>query len=93
MKVLNVAEKPAMARQITSQLSSQSFSTLDGKNKYCKNFEFPYTLQGRTVSMVMTSVLGHVKELDFPSEYSNWALTPPESLFDAVVTSNVTNVR
>ncbi len=30
--------------------------------------------------MVMTSVLGHVQELDFPSGFGNWQLTPPASL-------------
>ena len=42
--------------------------------------------------MVMTSVLGHVKELDFSGEYGNWAMTPPDSLFDAEVHSRVAEV-
>ena len=43
--------------------------------------------------MIMTSVLGHVKELDFSPEYGNWSLTPPDSLFDAEVFSKVADVR
>lgn len=39
--------------------------------------------------MVMTSVLGHVQSLDFPPEYANWQLTPPETLFDAPVVKQV----
>lgn len=39
--------------------------------------------------MVMTSVLGHVQELDFPPEYANWQMTPPECLFDAPVIKQV----
>lgn len=42
--------------------------------------------------MIMTSVLGHVKELDFGPEYGNWALSPPDSLFDAEVHSKVADV-
>ena len=42
--------------------------------------------------MIMTSVLGHVKELDFSPEYGNWSLTPPDSLFDAQVLSKVADV-
>lgn len=36
--------------------------------------------------MVMTSVLGHVQELDFPPEFSNWQLTPPASLLSPAST-------
>lgn len=43
--------------------------------------------------MIMTSVLGHVKELDFSSEYGNWNLTPPDSLFDAEILSKVADVN
>lgn len=42
--------------------------------------------------MIMTSVLGHVKELDFSPEYGNWSFTPPDSLFDAEVLSKVAEV-
>ena len=42
--------------------------------------------------MIMTSVLGHVKELDFSSEYANWSLTPPDSLFEAELLTKVAEV-
>ena len=50
-------------------------------------------MDGRSCTMVMTSVLGHVKELDFGPEYGNWSLTPPDSLFEAEVKSKVADVR
>jgi len=43
--------------------------------------------------MIMTSVLGHVQELDFSSEYGNWSITPPDSLFEAEVFSKVAEVN
>lgn len=43
--------------------------------------------------MIMTSVLGHVKELDFGPEYGNWNMTPPDSLFEAEVHSKVAEVQ
>lgn len=43
--------------------------------------------------MVMTSVLGHVKELDFHPEYGNWSITPPDSLFEAEIQTKVADVR
>lgn len=43
--------------------------------------------------MIMTSVLGHVKELDFGAEYANWSMTPPDSLFDAAVLTKVAEVK
>jgi hypothetical protein len=42
--------------------------------------------------MIMTSVLGHVKELDFGPEYGNWNMTPPDSLFEAEVLSKIAEV-
>ena len=50
-------------------------------------------MDGRSCTMIMTSVLGHVKELDFSPEYGNWSLTPPNSLFEAEVLSKVAEVN
>lgn len=37
----------------------------------------------------MTSVLGHLKTIDFPQEYSNWNSTVPEVLFEAPIISQI----
>lgn len=39
--------------------------------------------------MIMTSVLGHVKELDFESGYGDWQRVPVEELFRAGIVSEV----
>lgn len=39
--------------------------------------------------MVMTSVLGHVKELDFSPSYSDWQAVPFEELLDAPILAEV----
>ena len=80
-----------MAREIASRLatSSNGFTTSEGRNKYCKNFSFTYRMNGDIVDMVMTSVLGHVLEIDFPIGYDNWQLTPPETLFSAPIVSEI----
>ncbi len=90
MIVLNVAEKPSMARQISQLLcGSESVESTSGKNKYCRNYSFPYVLNGVPVEMVMTSVLGHVKSLDFGRECSDWQRVPFEHLFVAPVAYEV----
>ena len=37
----------------------------------------------------MTSVLGHLNELEFPDEYKKWLSCPPERLFEAPVIDRV----
>lgn len=39
--------------------------------------------------MIMTSVLGHIKELDFSQEYSEWARVPCETLFSAPIVFSI----
>lgn len=41
----------------------------------------------------MTGVLGHLTNLEFPSEYKNWNHPPPESLFTAPVIISVNEVH
>lgn len=90
MKVLNVAEKPSIAKSLSKILSHpNTFSSRPGRNKYNANFSFPYKWQGQDVDMVMTSVLGHLMELDFNSECKNWRSTELEVLFTAEIVKSV----
>eukprot|EP00478_Filoreta_tenera_P006192 GABV01007850.1.p1 GENE.GABV01007850.1~~GABV01007850.1.p1 ORF type:complete len:128 (-),score=49.29 GABV01007850.1:3-386(-) len=61
----------------------QSFS------KYNPIFEFPYTIQGEQVTLVVTSVLGHLMELDFEGQARSWSGVKPGALFDANVVKQV----
>ena len=102
--VLNVAEKNSVARGLAEVFAGAPGSSAvrreNGKHKNCpvyivENFMFPDpTVRGGNGpdvphTMVVTSVMGHIMETDFPSSYNNWSATPPETLFDAPVESCV----
>ena len=44
----------------------------------------------REHEFVMTSVLGHICEKDFPDQYRKWRNCPPKDLFHLPVETNVT---
>ncbi|SAM08471.1 hypothetical protein [Absidia glauca] len=81
MRVLCVAEKPRAAKHIAEILSQSSFRTQNTGNQYVKNYIFDYTVNQRTASFVMTSVLGHLTDIDFPSTHKNWQSCDPGDLF------------
>eukprot|EP00477_Mikrocytos_mackini_P001169 GAHX01001252.1.p1 GENE.GAHX01001252.1~~GAHX01001252.1.p1 ORF type:complete len:636 (-),score=117.26 GAHX01001252.1:28-1935(-) len=85
MKILHVAEKPSVAKQIALILSNGSFTTRSTASKYNKLFCFSFNLHSQTCEMQITSVLGHINELEFPPDYGDWNRIDPGSLFDASV--------
>ncbi|EJD53020.1 prokaryotic type I DNA topoisomerase [Auricularia subglabra TFB-10046 SS5] len=87
MKVLCVAEKPSIARSVTTILSGGQFETRATADKYTKNFDFIY--RPLNANFTVTAVRGHLKEHDFPSDYRKWSATDPFDLFDAPVESTV----
>ena len=56
-RVLNVAEKPSVAKEISRVLSNGQARARDGLTPWNKVWEFPYVVRGRQVSMVFTSPL------------------------------------
>lgn len=50
--VLNVAEKPSVAREITRLLTGGRFDRRAGGTKYNHIFTFDYNLEGQDVTMV-----------------------------------------
>ncbi|KAG7385627.1 DNA topoisomerase 3-alpha [Phytophthora pseudosyringae] len=89
MKVLNVAEKPSVAKEIASILSSGRSQRRAGLSKYNALFEFPYQIQGQQVQMVVTSVTGHIMELDFDASVRSWHSCDPVELFTAPVCKRI----
>ncbi|KAL9075310.1 MAG: hypothetical protein Q9161_001687 [Pseudevernia consocians] len=87
-KILCVAEKPAIAKSVAQHLSGGQVNTrsITG-NPYVKNYEFDFNFgpPWGNCSVTMTSVIGHLNELKFPSQYKQWHSPPPSSLFDAPV--------
>lgn len=82
IKVLNVAEKPSVAREIAHHLGGggASWRTVAGGVRVA---EFHYTLRHQQVLMVTTAVRGHLLETDFIPEYKSWKSHAPSSLFAA----------
>ncbi len=75
--ILNVAEKPAMARQIARALYQGQAAHGQGSPPV---IEFPFTLPGRgPVRMVFTSTIGHMQELEFEYPYRCVASLRPSS--------------
>ncbi|OAG31629.1 DNA topoisomerase III [Nematocida displodere] len=79
VRVLNVAEKPSVAKSLAEILSGGVYTVKSGSNRYCKNFCFESVLEGRRVEMVFTSVLGHLFSLDFERK-TRWDETDPSAL-------------
>ncbi|KAM0672001.1 topoisomerase IA [Ordospora colligata] len=74
MRILNVAEKPSVAKSISLVLSS-SLSIKRGLHQCCPNIQFDNGNE-----MVFTSVLGHLFSSDFESK-CRWNEIDPEQLF------------
>ncbi|KAJ8552498.1 hypothetical protein ON010_g10050 [Phytophthora cinnamomi] len=89
MKVLNVAEKPSVAKEIAGILSSGRSQRRAGFSKYNALFEFPYEIRGQQVQMVVTSVTGHIMELDFDASVRGWHSCDPVELFTAPVCKRI----
>lgn len=86
MRVLNVAEKNSVAREICHQLGG-SGSSRGGQFVG----EFDYRLNGgqTEAKMTVTAVRGHLMAIDFPAEYNSWTSTDPSILFTAPIVQSV----
>ncbi|KAJ2291000.1 DNA topoisomerase, partial [Coemansia sp. RSA 2706] len=89
MRVLCVAEKPQQARAVATILSQGSFATREGPSRYNKNFDFSYRISGNFERVTMTSVSGHVAEVDFPLNARRWHSCDPAHLFTSPVVREV----
>ena len=82
IRVLNVAEKPSVAKEVSRVLSNGGCSSRRGASQYNMIWEFPYTVMGQRCDMVFTSVTGHVMGLDFPPSHRGWNTCNPRELID-----------
>ncbi|KAI0243784.1 DNA topoisomerase, partial [Massospora cicadina] len=89
MRVLCVAEKPSQAKEIAMKLSDATAVSRAGLDPYCRNYDFPLEWQGRRCEFVVTSVVGHVQELDFELKFRKWHACPPAALFTLPVHKGV----
>jgi len=90
-RVLNVAEKPSVAKEISRVLSNGRARCRDGLTPWNKVWEFRYSVQGRQVDMVFTSVTGHLSNFEFAEDrHKRWnGVDPRELLLDAAVVKSV----
>lgn len=89
MKILCVAEKNSIAREVASILSGGRLRTRDLGYKFVKNYDFSYTFPTMGPCQVtMTAVLGHLLVTDFGPEFS-WGRCSPGRLFDAPFVTKV----
>ncbi|KAF9599783.1 hypothetical protein IFM89_001729 [Coptis chinensis] len=91
IRVLNVAEKPSVAKAISTILSENQFTSRNSHSQYNRIFEFQFTLRNQPVQMVVTSVTGHLMELDFHDTYKKWHSCDPLQLYDLPVLKSVPN--
>ena len=81
---LNIAEKPSVARAISDYLCKfkEGPWKLDTLSKYNPVFQFKTKLADRYfMSMIVTSVCGHIKEYRFPKRCKDWKNTDMRQLF------------
>ena len=95
IRVLNVAEKPSVAKAVSGFLSKNQQGGLrvrDGRSRYNKIFEFNHTINGQPCHMSFTSVTGHLMELDFDDRFRRWHSCDPVDLYRAPVRKFVPEV-
>ncbi|CAI5943898.1 unnamed protein product [Closterium sp. NIES-65] len=88
VRVLNVAEKPSVARavaEILARYGGGGVRSREGRSVYNRIFEFTYTMNNQPCDMAMTSVTGHLMEMDFQDPFRKWHACDPLQLFDAPV--------
>ncbi|KYQ94399.1 DNA topoisomerase III [Tieghemostelium lacteum] len=85
MKVLNVAEKPSAAQEISSLLAKGRANKRQGLSKFNPVWEFPYELNGEKCTMTFTSVTGHLMTTDVVEPYNKWGTCSPIDLFEVGV--------
>ena len=88
-KVLNVAEKNDAAKNIANIMSGGRANRREGFSQFNKIYEFDYMVQGQQAEMVMTSLSGHLLNMEFAPQYRKWYSCNPVALFDAPLSKGV----
>ena len=83
IRVLNVAEKPSVAKEVSRVLNGGSLPPCRrGPSQYNAIWEFPYTVENRQCTMAFTSVTGHLMEVDFEPAHKGWHSCNPGVLIE-----------
>jgi hypothetical protein len=82
-RVLCVAEKPTVAKAIANILfRPQQAQSQRTQSIYNPKYEFQCNFEGRNVTMIVTSVTGHLMEMDFDDAHRKWHSCDPRQLMD-----------
>ena len=86
LKILNIAEKPSIAKKITELLSLNQFVRETSLSKYNPIFSFPYKLNNlqsgiQSTDMKFTSVTGHLNQINYLTTNKKWEEINPLDLF------------
>ena len=81
IRVLNVAEKPSVAREASKVLSRNSARFKRSGQGNTGAWEFQYVVKGTQCTMVFTSVAGHLMSTDFQEPFNKWRSCAPVELF------------
>jgi DNA topoisomerase-3 len=76
-KVLNVAEKPSIAKHMSQALSINGCRTIQSQSKFNPIYVFDGSFLNQPAQVTITSVTGHIQEIEFPNEYKNWSTVDP----------------
>ena len=87
--MLNVAEKPSVAREASKALSGNSARYVrrsgggggGGGNNNTGCWEFQLTVRGTPCTMAFTSVAGHLMSTDFQEPFNKWMACSPLELY------------
>ncbi|KAJ2158532.1 DNA topoisomerase 3-alpha [Coemansia sp. RSA 552] len=91
MRILCVAEKPSQAKAVVQILGQGQHGARRGRSRYNMNYDFQYRVGGTFVEATMTSVAGHVTEIDFPQNMRRWQSCNPVALFGAPIVETVSD--
>ena len=85
MKILCVAEKPSIAKAVSSILAGGTrLDVGHTPNQYIKNYKFNSRFpEWGDCEVIFTSVAGHLTEVDFGEAWRRWHSCAPASLFEA----------
>ncbi|KAJ4839793.1 DNA topoisomerase 3-alpha, partial [Turnera subulata] len=69
--------KPSVAKSVAALLSRNQLRMREGRSRYNKIFEFNYSINGQQCHMLVTSVTGHLMELEFEDRFRKWHSCDP----------------
>ena len=90
--VLNVAEKPSVARGVTSILSGGNARSVQSASRFNPVKEFQATVLNTPCNMFTTSAAGHIMKCEYIRKYP-WVMEECDQMFDRPIQKSIPDVR